>query len=288
MKIIDLQKHLLCSCYTCSPRNGFYVVNMSPDDSKVNSPDITVNRIIYILKGRISVQYNLFPELTVEPRHIFFIPAGDTVYITPLDDVTMVIMKSEQIQSICSKVTMSHLSISLSKSKENTLYTFKAYQSPRIINIFYYVLSEYLLSGFKCARLHSIKSEELMMLLGISFREQELIDLFRPIIGKSAEFKQQIFRCIDEQESISTLARKMNMGIDNFKKKFKKEFGTSPYQWLLQRKAHKVMVALCESDIPIKQIVDAFKFSSRSHFNKFCEHWLGASPGSIRKKHGNH
>ena len=85
-----------------------------------------------------------------------------------------------------------------------------------------------------------------------------------------------------EANSVAELAESMDMGVDNFKKVFKKHFDLPPYQWMQQQRAGLILDALRDESMPLKQVVDEFKFSSQSHLNRFCKKWLNNTPKKIR------
>lgn len=65
---------------------------------------------------------------------------------------------------------------------------------------------------------------------------------------------------------------------------FLEEFGESPYQWMQKQKSKHIVGRLSDQNIPIKDIVDEFKFSCPSHFNKYCIKQFGETPVQVRQK----
>lgn len=72
-------------------------------------------------------------------------------------------------------------------------------------------------------------------------------------------------------------------GLHNFRKVFKKEFGMSPYKWLMMKRAEHIRYKLSQTYIPFADIIDEFNFSSAAHFSNFCKRFLGDTPSNIRK-----
>lgn len=62
------------------------------------------------------------------------------------------------------------------------------------------------------------------------------------------------------------------------------EFGIPAYEWLMQEKSKRLLVAIANSEDDFKNIIDEFDFSSHSHFYKFCKARFGYSPTELRKK----
>lgn len=72
-------------------------------------------------------------------------------------------------------------------------------------------------------------------------------------------------------------------GVNSFRMKFKKVFGIPAYEWLMQEKSKRLLVAIANSEDDFKNIIDEFDFSSHSHFYKFCKARFGYSPTELRK-----
>lgn len=72
--------------------------------------------------------------------------------------------------------------------------------------------------------------------------------------------------------------------VNSFRMKFKKVFGIPAYEWLMQEKSKRLLVAIANSEDDFKNIIDEFDFSSHSHFYKFCKARFGYSPTELRKK----
>lgn len=59
--------------------------------------------------------------------------------------------------------------------------------------------------------------------------------------------------------------------------------GTSPYKWLMQKRAEHIKYRLSLDYIPFVDIIDEFKFSSSAHFTAFCKQHLDDIPSNLRR-----
>lgn len=84
--------------------------------------------------------------------------------------------------------------------------------------------------------------------------------------------------------TVTDLAQMIGYGVNSFRMKFKKVFGIPAYEWLMQEKSKRLLVAIANSEDDFKNIIDEFDFSSHSHFYKFCKARFGYSPTELRKK----
>lgn len=85
-------------------------------------------------------------------------------------------------------------------------------------------------------------------------------------------------------KTVTDLAQMIGYGVNSFRMKFKKVFGIPAYEWLMQEKSKRLLVAIANSEDDFKNIIDEFDFSSHSHFYKFCKARFGYSPTELRKK----
>lgn len=107
-------------------------------------------------------------------------------------------------------------------------------------------------------------------------------------ISKWIELKIVFERLIAENyikaKTVTDLAQMIGYGVNSFRMKFKKAFGIPAYEWLMQEKSKRLLVAIANSEDDFKNIIDEFDFSSHSHFYKFCKARFGYSPTELRKK----
>ncbi|MBP6537757.1 MAG: helix-turn-helix transcriptional regulator, partial [Parabacteroides sp.] len=100
----------------------------------------------------------------------------------------------------------------------------------------------------------------------------------------SAEFERLIAENYIKAKTVTDLAQMIGYGVNSFRMKFKKAFGIPAYEWLMQEKSKRLLVAIANSEDDFKNIIDEFDFSSHSHFYKFCKARFGYSPTELRKK----
>ncbi len=100
----------------------------------------------------------------------------------------------------------------------------------------------------------------------------------------SAEFERLIAENYIKAKTVTDLAQMIGYGVNSFRMKFKKVFGIPAYEWLMQEKSKRLLVAIANSEDDFKNIIDEFDFSSHSHFYKFCKARFGYSPTELRKK----
>lgn len=91
---------------------------------------------------------------------------------------------------------------------------------------------------------------------------------------------------LSERISVGEMAKRANLSISRFSKLFLKNFGVSPYQYLLQLRLKHAMELLHTSNLKLHQIADYCGFANEQHMSKAFRKAFGVSPGSARMQHG--
>jgi AraC-like DNA-binding protein len=100
-------------------------------------------------------------------------------------------------------------------------------------------------------------------------------------IQKLHEVKALITGDLKMHYTIDDLARKAGMNRDKLKVGFKRLFGVSPYECLVQSRMEMAKQLLVETDKPIKEIAFLTGYSYTSFITKIKEHF-SCSPASMR------
>lgn len=146
------------------------------------------------------------------------------------------------------------------------------------------LVGQYLENNFLNYPLYELKRTELFYLLKKLYRKEELDYFFYLSSTHSAEFERLIAENYIKAKTVTDLAQMIGYGVNSFRMKFKKVFGIPAYEWLMQEKSKRLLVAIANSEDDFKNIIDEFDFSSHSHFYKFCKARFGYSPTELRKK----
>ena len=133
------------------------------------------------------------------------------------------------------------------------------------------LVGQYLENNFLNYPLYELKRTELFYLLKKLYRKEELDYFFYLSSTHSAEFERLIAENYIKAKTVTDLAQMIGYGVNSFRMKFKKVFGIPAYEWLMQEKSKRLLVAIANSEDDFKNIIDEFDFSSHSHFYKFCK-----------------
>jgi AraC-like DNA-binding protein len=146
------------------------------------------------------------------------------------------------------------------------------------------LLENYINDGIKDARFFDLKIQELLILIQAYYDKHQLANFYTPIYSRDFIFLNNIFKNFDKIKTVKELADAFDYTLSGFEKKFKNIFKISPYKWMQEQKAKNVYDEVCYGTKTFTQIAKEYRFSSPAHFNDFCKHYYGYTPGGLRKK----
>lgn len=118
--------------------------------------------------------------------------------------------------------------------------------------------------------MHDLKKYEFLLLMQAFYEKEETIRFFSPIINNINEFKNMVYSRYTNTCSVEQLASMCNMTTKTFTRKFKEQFNTTPYQWLMEEKNKSIKISLVQG-VPTQKIADEFGFASTSSFISYCK-----------------
>lgn len=119
----------------------------------------------------------------------------------------------------------------------------------------------------------------LLLLLAQSWTPPQIHHDLR--LADTAEYMEQHF---NEKLTLELLARRSGMSQNQFLRKFRREFDSSPIQYLLELRMRRACALLEESDLTIDQIAASTGFYDSNYFLKLYKRKFGISAGRARKK----
>nr|WP_302831748.1 helix-turn-helix transcriptional regulator [uncultured Bacteroides sp.] len=131
--------------------------------------------------------------------------------------------------------------------------------------------------------LWGLKHKELIWLFTKYYTPEELRLFFHPMIDEDVPFKSLVLAHYSRAEYTDVLAEMCGYGLHTFRRLFKKEFGISPYKWLMMKRAEHIRHRLSLPYMPFADIIEEFHFSSPQQFTRFCKDNLGDTPVNLRR-----
>ena len=97
--------------------------------------------------------------------------------------------------------------------------------------------------------------------------------------------KKYISAYVHEKFNLNELADAMHMSKSNVIRLFKKEYGVTPYEYLLELKIETAKALLKDTNLPIKKIADKLCVADEHYFSSLFMKRVGVRPGAYRKMH---
>lgn len=106
---------------------------------------------------------------------------------------------------------------------------------------------------------------------------------FIPRTSKSKRFEDSVLSNYSRARNMNELAAMCKYDcVRTFTRHFKKCFGQTPYQWMLERKMEEIQSLVFNSDISITEISRMYDFKSVSHLVNAYTKRFGISPHKSR------
>ena len=94
-----------------------------------------------------------------------------------------------------------------------------------------------------------------------------------------SHIRKNIYKTVD----IDSLAAISCLSKDHFIRLFKKEVGTTPLQYINQKKIEKAQLILITEDIPVKNIAYLLAYEDHSYFNRLFKKITDVTPQQYRE-----
>lgn len=115
-----------------------------------------------------------------------------------------------------------------------------------------------------------------------SEKEIVLVKLI-PHSTKSKSFEDKVLRNYMSTKNVSELSELCKYDcVRTFTRHFKRSFGQTPYQWMLDRKMEEIQSLVLNSDMSITDIAKMYDFKSVSHLVNLYSKRFGNSPHKSR------
>ena len=279
MEIIDIKEHYDCPCYLKDAKRGFKIVRLECEE-KFHFEDFLLNRLIYVVQGRIELQGKAGCSMMMNQHDFFFVPLGREFSLQARDGSKIIILSTLQVKMICANLSLQQVK---GETCTDSPYKSKIFHANEALIRCWTSVDDYISSGLSCIEIHTIKERELFLLLRASLSHEDLNNLLNPIFDRELDFMAGVYKHAQQAKTVKELAEKMFMERSYFQKVFKEHFKQPPYQWLQKLRAERTLELLHDKATPIKSIVSAMGFSSASHLNSFCKKMFQKTAAELKK-----
>jgi len=104
-----------------------------------------------------------------------------------------------------------------------------------------------------------------------------------PRASGSKKFEDSVLKNYMSAKNVNELAQMCRYDcVRTFTRHFKKSFGETPYQWMLDRKMEEIQSLVLNSDMTITEIARMYEFKNVSHLVNAYSKRFGVSPHKSR------
>jgi len=252
------------------------------EENEFRNRELPLNFILFVLKGTIEISCNQYENCLIQPGQMILLVRNSSVHVRVLPNAMLSVMYFDHFLSSCDQQLFTAYLPDVKKIK----YDFVPITIPQPIHQFLDHIRSVQELKAGCMHYNSLKHREFFILLRYFCPRADLVMFLYPLISYSVNFRNKVLEkfALIEDGRVTELAGLVGMGRKNFDKQFKKEFGTSPAQWMLQEKAKRLYMFLKEPEVTIADAMDRFYFNSSAHFNRFCLRYFKKTPGTIIKE----
>lgn len=283
MRLFYQEEHKTCYHYAEKSTATFKVYHLQHDAPPAQAR-LECSLIVFVVEGESLIRYGAGKPFVVPAGRFFLVEPG-TLFTghqqVPTLVMTMAFVGAPQL---CNIYTLENLVRDTQGASLPVDPHFTLPIRPRLRE-FLDLVMHCLDDGLSCAHYHELKREEFFLLVRAYYSKEELAALFRPLLGIDHDFRRQVLEvCAKGCCDIAAMAGQLNMSTATLQRKFKQTFHETAGQWLLNRKAERIVRQLKTTSLTFDQICFENGFSSPAYFSNFCKRVFGKTPTQLRNE----
>ena len=276
MPLQNVEVHQNCFCYDSKSS----VTKLRQfGQSEIGSVDLYQQEIFFVIRGRISISTNLQRDLMLEKGEFIFLPAGTTMEYHTFEECVTLSMRIQEDVPECHIFQVSKIAERIENQYEG-IYVLTANER---MQAFLSGILETYTDGLRCMHYLHMETSRMLFILHAYYPQDDCLKFFSQILSPDVRFSEFVRANWMKYSTVKEFADQIYMTPQQFSNRFRKIFGTTPYEWMTRQKAQKIYSDICRSDLPLKEISAKYDFSSQANFFHFCKHAFGNTPGQIRK-----
>lgn len=247
---------------------------------------LEVNEVVFFLKGSVRYTVDGFPYHVNGTGEFVFVPSGRKVFVEALDDSLITVFRLDRPVGLCANYSLENLYRDVpDKPQQTDNHAFSCLVINEPISHFLDGINLCVNGGLHCRPYAELKIKELFLMLRVFYPKEQLKDFLRPVLSTDTAFSEYIRANRNKYPTAIQMASSLNMTAKQFALKFRRVFGSTPYNWLKREKVEVIRRQLLTTNDPFCLIAEENGFNTLQQFSNFCKKELGASPSQIRGTH---
>jgi AraC-like DNA-binding protein len=252
-----------------------YVLNSTSDFSlhifnrgeKVSIKRDHENCIIFIISGKIGLKKDNYKSKIFNEESMFFVSADNTLYyLQALENTKIIFLKITNIPLFYKKLSLDKISNYCPQER----IELEAIGIEENLYYFLHGIILYFRNNISCIHFNDIKKDEFFLIMKSFYEKKTLARFLSSIILNQSDFINTVIKKYTPTCSVEELASNCNMSAKTLTRKFKEQFNTTPYQWLMQQRNEAIKIKIDQGE-PMQQIADDFNFPSLELFVRYCK-----------------
>lgn len=237
------------------------------------------NLIIFITHGRIVLTKRDQKQIMFESNTMFFCSKTLGPYLSIAEDDSIILeLSTNDVLTFNDLIFINNI---ITLHSPNIIELEKLYIKD-ILRFFLSNIVYYHNQEITSPDLLNIKGREFIYLIRTQYEAKPLAHFFSPFSLSQSEFKSRILMNYTTNCSVRELADMCFMTTKTFTRRFKSEFGITPYKWIIQQKIRNLEYALMHKNQPVEDLINEFYFPSKTKLLHFClKHNIKIEPSKL-------
>lgn len=257
--------------------NSFTMKHIEKNEAVELKRDLC-NLLLFVMQGEIVVSDKSGALSLKCGRMLMSTNSEESVCLRSLEDSVVIVLKFYNIESLI-------LESLLQKCREDMTPRYYSTETicPELFR-FLSTIEDYIKADVFFQHLFYLKLNEFFGLISIYYTDEAYSAFLSPLLYYKSKFRFMVLSNYEPNVNVIELAKKCNMSIRNFSRRFTEEFGMSPGKWLMDKKDALILESLSESTAVMTVIAENFGFASSSHFSTYCKKRFNDTPYDLHKK----
>lgn len=243
---------------------------------------LTYSKLLFVLEGKVKLKINKLDVQVVTPGNIALVPCNSYLIASVEPGSYLVTVNFTEKEPFCARYSLVNLMHDTNLVEDDSRRVGASLPIVERVDAFVRSVVDCVGDGLQGMAYCNVKKQELFMLMLAYYDKKELAQFFYPLFCFNRKFEQMVMNNYENVSDVKHFAALLHMPVTTFQRKFKKHFKTSVKQWLLDRKAERMLADIKNTNRSITDLSQRYGFSSVSYFSNFCKHYFGKTPTELR------